>query len=100
MEFDIKDNKYGLLGPVASNYGNPEKHRYLPWFKGRYGLHANVNSKEGGKGENRDGKGDGNGEIGPTGTERGKEQREGEVGVSGEGRGAEAKNGDPSEGNV
>ena len=34
-----------------------------------YGIHDEVNSKEGGKGENRDRNGDGNGESGPAGTE-------------------------------
>ena len=61
------------LGPMASNNGNLEKNRYLPWFKGRYGVHAEVNGKEGGKAENGDGNGDRNGENGPEGTERGGE---------------------------
>ena len=56
------------LGPVASNHGNLEKNRYLPWFKGRYGVHAEVNGKEGGKGENGDGNRVRNGESGPAGT--------------------------------
>ena len=32
-------------GPMASNQSNLEKNRYLPWFKGRYGVHAKVNVK-------------------------------------------------------
>ena len=38
-------------GLVASNHGNLEKHCYLPWFKGLYGVHAEVNGPEGGNGE-------------------------------------------------
>ena len=38
---------------MASNLGNLEKHRYLPWFKGCYGVHAEVNGTEGGGGEER-----------------------------------------------
>ena len=72
----------------------------MPWFKGRYGVHAEVNGKEGERGENRERNGDGNGESGLAGTERGRERQKGEEGVSGEGRGAETKTGDPSVGNV
>ena len=32
---------------MASNHGNLEKHCYLPWFKERYGVHAEVNGTEG-----------------------------------------------------
>ena len=39
-----------LSGPVASNRGNLQKHCYLPWFKGHYGVHAEVNGTKGGKG--------------------------------------------------
>ena len=85
---------------MASNQGNLKKHCYLAWFKGRYGVHAEVNGKEGGKGENGDGKGYGNGESMPAGMERGREWRIGEAGASGGGRGAAAKTGDPSVGNV
>ena len=85
---------------MDSNYGNLKKHRYLPWFKGRYGVHVEVHGKEEEKGENGDRNGDGNRESGPAGTERGREWRKGEAGVSREGRGAEAKTGYPSVGNV
>ena len=57
------------FGPVASNHGNLEKHRYLPWFKERYGVHAKVNGTEGGKGENGDRNGYGNGGSRPARTE-------------------------------
>ena len=59
----------GHFGPVASNHGNLEKHRYLPWFKGHYRVHAEVNGTEGEKGKNRDGNRYGNGGSGPAGTE-------------------------------
>ena len=49
-------------GPVASNHGNLQKHRYLPWFKGHYGVHAKVNGMKGKKG------------ITGTGTETGTER--------------------------
>ena len=39
-----------LSGPVASNRGNLQKHCYLPWFKGHYGVHAEVNVTKGKKG--------------------------------------------------
>ena len=77
---------------MASNQGNLEKHFYLPWFKGRYGVHAEVNGKDGKKEENGDGNGYRNGESGPAGTDRGREQQIGEAGASGRGRGAAAKN--------
>ena len=32
------------------NHGNLKKHRYLSWFKGRYGVHDEVNDTEEGKG--------------------------------------------------
>ena len=85
---------------MASNHGNLEKHRYLPWFKGRYRLHAEVNGTEEKKGKNRDGNGYGNVESGPAGTERGRERRVGEAGVSGGGRGTAGKTGDTSVGHV
>ena len=89
------------FGPVASNHGNLKKHRYLPWFKERYAVHAEVNGTDGGgRGKNGDGNEDGNRESRPAGTERGREWRKGEAGTSGKGRGAEAKNGDLSVGNV
>ena len=72
----------------------------MPWVKGRYGLHAEVNGKEGERGENRERNGDRNGESGLAGTERGRERRKGEAGLSGEGRGVEAKTGYPSVGTV
>ena len=85
---------------MASNHGNLEKYCYLPWFKGLYGVHAKVNDKEGGTGENKDGNGYGNGERGLEGTERGGEQQIEEAGASGGGRGEAAKTGYPSVGNV
>ena len=85
---------------MASNHGNHGKYCYLPWFKGLYGVHAEVNGKEGEKRENGDRKGYGNGESGPVGKEQGRERRIGEAGASEGGRGAAAKNGDPSVGNV
>ena len=42
-----------VTGTVDSNHGNLQKHRYLPWFKGRYEVHAEVNGvkrKRGGTG--------------------------------------------------
>ena len=72
---------------MASNHGNLEKHRYLPWFKGHYGVHAEVNGMEGGKGENGDGNIYKNRGSGPAGTERGRERRAREAGARG-GRGA------------
>ena len=63
----------------------------MPWFKGRYGVHVEVHGKEEEKGENGDRNRDGNGEIGPAGTERGRELRKGEAGVSGEGKGVRLK---------
>ena len=41
------------VGPVASNHGNLKKHFYLLWFKGPYGVHAEVNGTEGGEGGKR-----------------------------------------------
>ena len=64
---------------MAINHGNLEKHRYLPWFKAHYGVHAEVNGKEEEKGEN----GYGNGDSRPERTERGREQRKGEAGAIG-----------------
>ena len=85
---------------MASNHGNPEKHRYLPWFKGCYGVHTEVNGKEEKKGENGDRNGYGNGERQPAGTERGREWRIGEAGASRGGRGAATITRDTSVGNV
>ena len=85
---------------MASNHGNLKKHRYLPWFKGRYGVHAEVNDTEGGEGKNRDGKGYGNRGRSPAGMERGRGRRAGEVGASGGGRGAAGKTRDMSVGHV
>ena len=51
-----------LSGPVASNRGNLQKHCYLPWFKGHYGVHAEVNGTKGKRG--------GTGTGTETGTER------------------------------
>ena len=91
---------------MASNHGNLYKHHYLPWFKGSYGVHAEVNGKEEVKGENGDRNGDGNrdgnrnGESRPAGAEQGRERRKGRRARAGRAEGAEAKNGDPSVGNV
>ena len=71
-----------IPGTVASNHGKLEKHRYLPWFKWRYGVHSEVNGTEGGKWENGDGNGYGNGGSGLAGTERGRKRRAGEAGAS------------------
>ena len=82
------------------NHGNFEKHRYLPWFKWRYRVHAEVNGKEGGKGEKGDRNGYRNGESRLAGTERGRERQIGKSGASGGRRGAATKTGDTSVGNV
>ena len=59
-----------------------------PGFKGHYGGHAEVNVARGlKKGDNRDGKGDVNGESGTAGTERRWDRRIGEAGASGGGQG-------------
>ena len=87
---------------MASNHGNLEKHRYLPWFKGRYGVHAGVNGKGGG----------GRGErvlerirerrerAGRDGARKVMENRGGGRERGGGGRGAAVKTGDTSVGNV
>ena len=36
---------------MASNHGNLQKHCHLPWFKGHYGVHAEVNGKREKRGE-------------------------------------------------
>ena len=53
---------------MASNHVKLKKYRYLPWFKGHYGVHAEVNGKEEGKGGNGYRNGDRNGESGPART--------------------------------
>ena len=55
-------------GPVASNHVNLQKHRYFPWFKGHYGVHAEVNRTKGKKGRKGVGNGDRNRESRPAGT--------------------------------
>ena len=72
----------------------------MPWFKRRYGVHAEVNGKEEGKGENGDINRDGNGESGTAGASRGRERRKGRRARAERADGAEAKNEDPSVGNV
>ena len=70
---DVIHAKYHkLINQIYMYPGNLEKHRYLPWFKGCYGVHVGVNGKGGGGGENGYWNGYGNGESGPAGTERGR----------------------------
>ena len=71
------------FGPVASNHGNLKKHRYLPWFKERYAVHAEVNGTDGGGGGGRTGTGT------KTGTERAGRQGRNEEGNGEKGRRAQ-----------
>ena len=72
-----------VSGPVASNHVNLKKQCYLPWLKGRYRVHAEVNGTEGEKGRT--------GTETDTGTEGAGRQERNISGNGEEGRQAQAR---------